>query len=180
MLLNAIRPRTMLLVGALCLGAGWFAGSVNTPQAEDPYAPRVRTGPRPLGSQAPPAPLTRHLRERMDEKPRSPLPGRNPFVFGQRPAFSGSRGRRASEPEPPPPPPPMPEIPVGPVFKLSGIASNKVDGAIVLTAIVNDNGSLAFVKPGDALSNGYKVVSVDEISVVIVDASGVTQTLRLP
>jgi hypothetical protein len=30
------------------------------------------------------------------------------------------------------------------------------------------------------LSNGYSVVKVEELSVTLVDASGVTQTLRLP
>ena len=50
----------------------------------------------------------------------------------------------------------------------------------MLTAIINDNGSLVFAKAGDPLSRGYRVVSVDEIAVVIADAAGITQTLRLP
>jgi hypothetical protein len=66
------------------------------------------------------------------------------------------------------------------VFKLSGIASNTENGVAVLTAIVIDNGSMVFVKTGDKLSNGYSVVKVEELSVTLVDASGVTQTLRLP
>jgi hypothetical protein len=35
-------------------------------------------------------------------------------------------------------------------------------------------------KGGDKLSNGYQVVRVDEMSVTLVDAIGVTQTIRLP
>ena len=66
------------------------------------------------------------------------------------------------------------------MFKLSGIASNTENGVAVLTAIVIDNGSMVFVKAGDKLSNGYSVVRIDEMSATIVDASGVTQTIRLP
>ncbi len=56
---------------------------------------------------------------------------------------------------------------------------NRQDDVEVFTAIVNDNGSLVFVKAGDALSNGYTVVRVEETTVVIADAAGVEQTLRL-
>jgi hypothetical protein len=65
-------------------------------------------------------------------------------------------------------------------FRLSGIASNVKDGVAVLTAIVDDNGAMAIVKTGDRLSNGFSVIRVDDTSVVIADATGVTQTLRLP
>ncbi len=50
----------------------------------------------------------------------------------------------------------------------------------MLTAIVIDNGALVLAKAGDKLSNGHSVVRVDEMSVTLVDAAGVTQTLRLP
>lgn len=56
---------------------------------------------------------------------------------------------------------------------------SRLDGAEVFTAIVNDNGTLAFVKAGDALSNGYSVVRVEETAVIIADTSGVERTLRL-
>ena len=49
-----------------------------------------------------------------------------------------------------------------------------------MTAILNDNGAMVFVKAGDRLSNGYSVVRVDETSVTLVDATGITQTIRLP
>jgi hypothetical protein len=67
-----------------------------------------------------------------------------------------------------------------PAFRLSGIAANLENGATVFTAIVIDSGAMVFVKSGDKLSNGYSVVRVDEGSVTIVDATGVTQTIRLP
>ena len=75
---------------------------------------------------------------------------------------------------------PMPFTPPSPQFKLSGIASSQEAGAAVLTAIVNDNGTLVFATSGGKLSNGFSVVRVDDTSIVIVDAAGVTQTLRLP
>ena len=75
---------------------------------------------------------------------------------------------------------PVPFTPPVPQFKLSGIAASVEAGATVLTAIINDSGALAFVKAGDKLSNGFSVVSVADSGIVIVDAAGVTQTLRLP
>jgi hypothetical protein len=39
---------------------------------------------------------------------------------------------------------------------------------------------MVFARAGDTLSNGYSVVRVDEMSITLADASGVTQTLRLP
>ncbi len=73
----------------------------------------------------------------------------------------------------------MPVTPPAPIFKLSGIASSSENGVAVLTAIVIDNGTMVFVKAGDKLSNGFSVVRIDESSATLVDASGVTQTIRL-
>jgi hypothetical protein len=63
---------------------------------------------------------------------------------------------------------------------LSGIAATEKDGAVVLTAIVIDNGSMIFAKAGDKLSGGHSVVRVEEKAIVIADAAGVEQVLRLP
>ena len=112
----------------------------------------------------------------MKEAP-APARGRNPFAYGMRHAAPPPREAPA---EPAPPPMPANIEPPLPVFKLSGIAASRVNDATVLTAIVIDNGTMVFVKAGDKLSNGYSVVSVDETSVTLVDAAGVTQTLRLP
>lgn len=131
-----------------------------------------------MGRPAGDAPLTRQLRHRLDAQPPStPAVGRNPFVFGAARPATASRYRE--EPAAAEPPPPMP-LPSAPQFKLSGIASSMVDGTTVWTAIINDHGSLAFVKTGDALSTGHRVVRVEESGVVIIDAEGITQTLRLP
>lgn len=126
---------------------------------------------------APSTQFTQQLRERL-KAPVSPQRGRNPFVYGARHSSAPSvRGDEPAEVVVAPPPPPEPPAPM---FKLSGIAASQLDGTTVLTAIVIDNGALVLAKAGDKLSNGHSVVRVDEMSVTLVDATGVTQTLRLP
>ena len=73
-----------------------------------------------------------------------------------------------------------PAAPPVPTFRLSGIASDTNDGVTTLTAIVSDNGALAFVKVGDRLSSGYTVQQVSDTSITLVDAAGVATTIRLP
>jgi len=50
----------------------------------------------------------------------------------------------------------------------------------VLTAIISDNGALAFVKTGDKLPSGATVIKIEETGVVLMDPAGITQTIRLP
>ena len=176
-----IRPRTVVLIGAISLASGWMAGNIASPATQEAPAQRRSTGPRPLGGATSVVPYTAQLRQKLEEHPRSPRPGRNPFMFGSRPAapiapMSRAEARDDVQPEervfvlPPP----------APAFKLSGIAANEKDGAVVLTAIVIDNGSMTLVKAGDKLSGGHSVLRVDEKSIVIVDAAGIEQIIRLP
>jgi hypothetical protein len=115
-------------------------------------------------------------------EPPQPQRGRNPFVYGSRTVATRDHQRHGGEAIAPPPAALVlePVAPPLPVFKLTGIAANSESGVAVLTAIINDNGAMVFAKAGDKLSNGYSVVRVEELSVTIADASGVTQTLRLP
>jgi hypothetical protein len=109
-----------------------------------------------------------------------PSRGRNPFVFSSRaPRPTASREREPEAAPPVAPPPVMMAAPL-PVFRLSGVASTVLDGVAVLTAIMNDDGAMVFAKAGDKLSRGYTVVRVEEMSVTLSDADGVTQTIRLP
>lgn len=181
-MMRVMAPRKVFLVGVISLTAGWLVGTSTSSSRQDAPTARERSGPRPLGNTPNVAPFTRQLRERLDAQPvRTPLPGRNPFVFGARQPAAAARNREASAAAPEmPAPAPFPSEPPPPQFRLSGIASSRQDGTTVLTAIVNDNGTLAFVKTGDKLSNGYSVVRVEETGVVIVDSAGITQTLRLP
>lgn len=179
-MLPMIRPRTVVLIGAISLTAGWMAGTTSSPATQEAPAQR-RTGPRPLGSPATSvAPYTAQLRRKLEAQPRTPEPGRNPFAFGSRrpsaPSPSSRRESRAPEPESRPMPAPVAISP----FKLSGIAATEKDGAVVLTAIVIDNGSMIFAKAGDKLSGGHRVLRVEEKSMVIADAAGIEQIIRLP
>jgi hypothetical protein len=172
-----LTPRSVGLMVAAALTVGWLGASVTQSPAAEQSA-GAGAGPRPLGSPAA-VPRAETLRERLSEPP-LPSRGRNPFVYGSRaPRSSAFRDRQ----EPPVVAPSMPVaevLPPMPVFKLSGIASNVEGGVTVLTAIVNDNGAMVFVKAGDKLSFGYSVVRVEDTSVTLVDATGVTQTIRLP
>ena len=165
--------RFVIAVGA---AAGWFMTGAVTQQTSDVRAPQPSVA-RPISSSAvPDSGFTEKLHERMKQPP-MPRQGRNPFAYGSRhaaPAVS------YEAPAPPAPVQPVDIEPPPPVFKLSGIAASQVDGATVLTAIIIDNGTMVFAKAGDKLSNGHSVVSVDDMSVTLIDAAGVTQTLRLP
>ena len=125
-------------------------------------------------------PRAENLRARLSEPP-VPSRGRNPFVYGARaPRSTTSLRDRQEPPIETPPMPVVEELPPRPAFKLSGIASSAEGGAVVLTAIMNDHGAMVFAKAGDKLSNGYSVVRVEEMSVTLVDSTGVTQTIKLP
>ena len=77
-----IRPRTVVLVGAVSLALGWMVGNTSSPATQEPSTQRRTSGPRPLGVPATSvAPFTAELRRKLDEHPRTPRPGRNPFVF---------------------------------------------------------------------------------------------------
>ena len=170
--------------------AGWGPSSSSPSQhgigVDAARARSARSGHRrPLGRRPAdlPAPLTRQLRERLDtQPPRTPVAGRNPFVFGARraagrdAAIARSRAGRGAAAR-------------ADAVAAAGAADSSCrelrraseDGATVLTAIINDNGALAFVKTGDKLLERRHASSrVEETGVVIVDAAGITQTLRLP
>ena len=168
-------PRSVGLIAIAALAIGWYGSSVINDSA--PQQSRVSSGARPLGG-GQPVPRAEKLRERMVDPP-TPGRGRNPFVFGSRVSPRPTSNRDRS-PEPDTIAVPEPAAPPLPVFRLSGIASEMKDGATVLTAIIIDNGSMVFARAGDKLSNGYSVVKVEELSVTLIDATGITQTIRLP
>lgn len=183
MTLKAVTPGTVLLVGALSLSAGWLAGRSSTTNLSTQDAPtaRQRAGARPAGAADDVAPFTGQLRKRLEAQPvNPPTTGRNPFLFGPRRAPAVARNREEPESAPAPPLEPVVFTPPAPSVKLSGIASNEEGGVAVLTAIINDNGALAFAKVGDKLPGGATVVSITESAVVLMDVAGVSTTLRLP
>ena len=171
-----LTPRIAGLMVAAALATGWLGASLTQDAA--PAQSSSPSGPRPLGAPAA-MPRAENLRQRLSEPP-LPNRGRNPFVYGARAPMRSSARDQQYEPVDAPPLAVAPYVPPMPVFKLSGIASNAEGGATVLTAILNDNGAMVLAKAGDTLSNGYSVVRIEETSVTIVDATGITQTIKLP
>ena len=162
---------------ATALATGWLITSSVKQDSPGVSDPRV-SGARPTAAETVPAvKFIGKVNDRMHETP-VPHRGRNPFVYGARPPVPRDDAPVAAEPVAMTPA--LPVEPPQPIFKLSGIAASQQDGLTVLTAIVIDNGVMVFAKAGDKLSNGYSVVSVDEGSITLVGADGVTQTLRLP
>ena len=170
-----LTARSIGMIAAAAVTAGWLGARLT--QAPPPEQSLRGSSARP-SSETQVVPRAEKLRERLAAPP-LPSSGRNPFVYGARTAPS-TRDHQVHGVEDVALPPPMPVAPPPPIFKLSGIASNLENGVTVLTAIVIDNGSMVFVKAGDKLSNGYSVLRVEEASVTLADARGVTQTIRLP
>jgi hypothetical protein len=171
-----LTARSVGLIAAAAVAAGWLVATLTQPAAPQ-QSPGGSNASRSIEPQT--VPRAEKLRERLAEPP-LPSRGRNPFVYGARTARSTRDHQVHGVEAVAPTPPPMPVEPPRPVFKLSGIASNLEDGVAVMTAIVIDNGSMVFVKAGDKLSNGYSVLRVEETSVTLSDATGVTQTIKLP
>ena len=161
---------------ATAVATGWLITSSVKQDAPDAQNSRA-SGGRPTAAETmPPAKFTEKLHDRLRHTA-VPERGRNPFLYGARPV--APRREDAIAPPAMTAAPVVVEPPV-PLFKLSGIAVSQKDGATVLTAIVIDNGVMVFARAGDTLSNGYSVVRVDEMSITLADATGETQTLRLP
>jgi hypothetical protein len=178
-----MQTRTAVLIGLVGLAGGWLARSTSAPTAPSAsQAPAAqRRGPRPLGSE-PAAPVTEQLQHKLQAQPRSPSPGRNPFVFSsRRPSAAMARPSRSSGEVETPAMTPQPPVAEAPRvrFALSGIAASTVAGGTNFTAILTDNGALVFAKAGDTLADGSRVAEVNDASVVLVDAAGTARTLRL-
>jgi hypothetical protein len=173
---GTLTPRVVGLMVAAALATGWLGASLTHDTA--PAQSSRASGPRPLGVPAA-LPRAENLRQRLSEPP-PPGRGRNPFVYGARAPMRSSVRDQQYAPAEAPSVAVTPDVPPMPVFRLSGIASNTEGDATVLTAILNDNGVMVFAKAGDKLSNGYSVLRVEEMSVTLADATGITQTIRLP
>ena len=170
-----LTARTIGMFAATALAAGWLGATLTQPPAPEQS---LRGSSERRSAEPQIVPRAERLRERLAEPP-LPSRGRNPFVYGARMA-PAARDHQLHGNEAVAAPLPMPVTPPPPIFRLSGVASNLENGVAVLTAIVIDNGSMVFVKAGDKLSNGYSVIRVEEMSVTLADATGVTQTIKLP
>ncbi|HEY7791636.1 MAG TPA: hypothetical protein VIC33_14055 [Vicinamibacterales bacterium] len=158
--------RTIGIVVGTGLLAAWFAAANGSRPAVPPHAP-------------PPATVDAHLRDiqrllqqtnQLDRAlsamaaPRQP--SRNPFEFGTsekaRRSQSAATAAAASAPD-------APSAAAAPVLHLEGIAD---DGAGGLTAIIDGDGQLFLVKPGDAVTTRYRVKTVAPGTVELEDLTG--------
>lgn len=168
-------PRSTALFGALCLVAGWLMASVIPPPVaslqSNPPAP-ARPAPPPAASAAPrPTTYTERLRKKMRDAPGAPVARRNPFAFESRP-------REAAPIPATEPATTIEETPVLPRFELAGIAADDTPDGLSRTAIISTSGDVVLAHVGDVLSDGSRVIAIDDISVTL-DAGGETRILRL-
>lgn len=167
-----IPPRSVALIGAVCVTVGWLLASTLTP----PVA-RVQTRPerRPEAAPSPItlAPFTERLHVRLQQAPMPPTPRRNPFVFGSR-RPSTSPDVAAIEPKVAVEEISAPVQPVSPTFQLSGIG---VSGD-VRTAILSDGNSVVLAKIGDVVG-AYTVAEISDVSATLTAPTGERHVLRL-
>lgn len=163
--------RTVGLVAALCLLAGWLMGSLVLP----PVA-RLQSNSavaQPVEPVPPPAPAyADRLRTKLREAPPAPQSKRNPFLFEAVRPPAPTRTREVDAD------PPATIEQRAPTFDLAGIAtSDGVDG-IVRTAVLSTRGDVVLARVGDMLADGSRVVSIDDASVTL-DVAGQPLVLRL-
>lgn len=115
----------------------------------------------------------------LDAVPESVGIGRNPFVFGVRPAPPSSLRPAASPPGPPPPPPPPPGPP--PInLRLTGMTQMPGTGRMMVTLKDPATGAIFQAFEGDVVDGRYRVVKVGLQSVVVSYLDGTsTRTIAL-
>jgi hypothetical protein len=153
-------PRTVALVGAVCVTIGWLLASTLSPPVAN-----LQSLPARQAAVTPPAEeiaFTEQLQLRMRQAPAAPTPRRNPFAFGQRaPQEQAVRSWEAASVSEPAAPV-LPPAPVGPALLLAGIG---ISGD-VRTAILTDGQAVHVVKVGDRVG-GYEVVEVTDDSATL-------------
>jgi len=176
-------PKTVAVLGAVCLTTGWLLASMLTPPvAKLQSLPERRTGRAAVAANEPAAAFAEHLHLRMQQAPVAPVPRRNPFTFGSEPRAAAGGPVSASGPRAalgaPEAPMPVVDVPTGPIYSLSGIGATDSPDGRVLTAVLSDGNTVYLVKAGDQLG-AYKVVAVTDDSATIADAGGAQVVLRL-
>ena len=110
------------------------------------------------------------LRARVRQEVAFGAPSRDPFRFAPRPA--------AIAPTlPPAPAEPVVPIVTAPPVRLSGVATDLVDGREERTAILNTPAGLVFVHEGEQVAGQFQVKTISEEAVVLIrldDGSEVT------
>ena len=165
--------KSTAVVSGVGLLATWLA---SVPPANAPPA----SGAAPAASVDPAVSIGEQA-ERLGARVRGEIdyrePARNLFRFSTRaalPAAAGERGVQAQLIDLPPAPSPAPS---SPGIKLSGIATDTVDGRPQRTAILTTASGLVFVREGDAVGE-FRVGTIGEEAVDLVQADGAVLRIR--
>jgi hypothetical protein len=169
-------PKTVALVGAVCVTIGWLMASMLSP-------PVARVQSLPERRAVPSTPPVEEFSELLHVNLRQAIPApsvrRNPFVFGTRERSGASPATRAVAPAlPPAVPPTMPPTPEGPALTLSGVGITVTSDGEVRTAVLSDGFAVHVVKAGDRV-DGFIIGEVTDSTVTLTDASGAQRLLRL-
>ena len=163
-MLSVMTWKSTVVVSGVGVLATWLA---SIPPANAPSS----SGSVPAGSIAPVAVSIGEQAERLGTRVRAEVeyrePARNPFRFSARAFPSAARHDRrvqAQVADVAPPPP-------SPTIRLSGIATDTVDGRAQRTAILNTSTGLVFVREGDAVGE-FRVGTVGEDAVDLIQADG--------
>lgn len=176
-------PKTVAVLGAVCLTTGWLLASMLAPPVAKLQALPERRATRPAAAaDEPTAAFAEQLHWRLQQAPVAPVPRRNPFRFGGKTrSSSGVAGQPAAADVPAGGADPVLEVapaPSGPIFSLAGIGSTSTADGVLLTAVLSDGNTVHLVNAGQTLG-AYTIVTVTEDSVTLADAQGAQTILRL-
>ena len=175
-------PKTVAVLGAVCLTTGWLLASMLAPPvAKLQSLPERRAAARSAAPAAEPAAFTEQLHLRLQQAPTAPVPRRNPFTFGSAPRAASLKGAPAASAAQDGGSAPVVEtapVPTGPIYALAGIGATQTGDAVTFTAVLSDGNTVHLVNAGQTVG-GYKVVTVSENSVTLADAQGAQTILRL-
>ena len=170
----------MTLIGVVCVLTGWLAASVMSPRIASLQSVPDVTDPKAVGSPASESTTSysHRLRDKLRERsPEQPAPRRNPFLFGAREdARTKGRPRAAS---PSVDSTPLAPPPSGPQFDLAGIGTSAGPEGATQTAVISATGTVLLVRAGDTLPGGYRVLRVQDDSVVLIGPANEELILRL-
>ena len=169
-------PKTVGLIGAACLSAGWLVASLLAPPVARLQGLRARPTDDARRAEVTPVETTPVLQLEWRRTNEPPVPRRNPFVFGRRGVATSEPGMGAAAVNgraDPLLPPPAPRV-MPPPYSLSGVA---VSGD-VRTAVLSDGVTVHLATAGQKVGL-YSVVAVADDSVTLADAAGERFVIRL-
>lgn len=172
-------PKTVALIAAVCLTAGWLLASLLMPPVATLQVLPERHAVSPAVRHESPPPYAEQLQLKVGQAPLSPSPRRNPFVFGTRERVAATRTNEHPTPlDQLTPDTPLFAPIVGPPYSLSGIGVTETPDGEVRTAVLSDGMTVHLVKAGDAVG-GYRVTLVTDDAATLTDAAGAQYILRL-